>query len=73
MNINANTSDAARADILRYELDALRALASRVINEHTADGTGWPCQLELAPLRRLGPAKLGSSRPELRVLNRDRG
>jgi hypothetical protein len=36
----ANTADAARHDVLRYELDALRALASRVINEHVEDGTG---------------------------------
>jgi hypothetical protein len=41
--MDANPTGAARGDTLRYELDALRALASRVINEHTDDGTG-ACQ-----------------------------
>ena len=44
MNMNADTTDATRGDILRYELDALRALASRIINDHTDDGSG-SCQL----------------------------
>jgi hypothetical protein len=40
MNPNTITAEAARGDLLRHELDALRALASRIINEHTDDGTG---------------------------------
>ena len=43
MNPTASTTDVARDNALRYELDALRALASRVINEHTDDGNGT-CQ-----------------------------
>jgi hypothetical protein len=40
MNPDATMTDAARCDVLHYELDALRALASRVINEHVDDCTG---------------------------------
>jgi hypothetical protein len=41
---SADTLEASRLDLLRHELDALRAVASRVINEHVGDGTGM-CQV----------------------------